>query len=203
MQIKKVADNIYEIPKGTQPWMRVPARVYASEALVQKMKQDKTFTQAVNAASLPGIYTHSIVLPDGHQGYGFPIGGVAATDYESGVISPGGVGYDINCGVRAVRTNLDVGDVRDKMKDLINQLWNTVPTGVGKKGKIHLGGNRGVEAVLEGGSRWAVEEGYGWERDLDHQEANGCIDLADASKVSQQAKKRGFSQIGTLGSGNH
>jgi tRNA-splicing ligase RtcB len=203
LQINKVADNVYEIPKGTQPWMRVPARVYASEALVQKMKQDKTFSQAVNAASLPGIYTHSIVLPDGHQGYGFPIGGVAATDYESGVISPGGVGYDINCGVRALRTNLDVSDIKDKMKNLIDQLWNTIPTGVGKKGKIHLGGYRGVEEVLEGGARWAVESGYGWERDLDHQEANGCIDLADASQVSQQAKKRGFSQVGTLGSGNH
>ncbi len=203
MQINKIADNIFEIPKDTQPWMRVPARVYASQELLEKMKQDKTFSQAVNATSLPGIYKHSIVLPDGHQGYGFPIGGVAATDYESGVISPGGVGYDINCGVRAIRTNLDISDVRDKMKELIDQLWNTVPTGVGKKGKIFLGGNRGVDDVLEGGARWAVENGYGWERDLDHQEANGCIELADASKVSQQAKKRGFSQVGTLGSGNH
>ncbi|MFW9907068.1 MAG: RtcB family protein [Candidatus Thorarchaeota archaeon] len=203
MQIRKIADNIFEIPKGTHPWMKVPARIYASENLVEKMRQDKTFEQAANTASLPGIYTHSIVLPDGHQGYGFPIGGVAATDYESGVISPGGVGYDINCGVRAVRTNLDYTDVKDKMKDLINQLWDTVPTGVGKQGKISFSGSRGVDEVLEGGAKWAVENGYGWEEDLDHQEANGRIELADPSKVSTEAKKRGFSQVGTLGSGNH
>ena len=203
MQINKIKENIYEIPKGTQPWMRVPARIYASDALVKKMRQDKTFAQAVNAAALPGIYKHSIVLPDGHQGYGFPIGGVAATDYETGVISPGGVGYDINCGVRLLRTNLDENDVRPKIRELIDQLFNEVPTGVGRQGKIALQGQRGVEAVLEGGSRWAVEKGYGWEQDLDHQEANGCINLADASQVSDHAKNRGKSQVGTLGSGNH
>ncbi len=167
------------------------------------MRQDKTFLQSVNTTALPGIYKYSIVLPDGHQGYGFPIGGVAAVDYESGVISPGGVGYDINCGVRVLRTNLNISDVRDKIKDLVNQLWNDIPTGVGKKGAIHLSGNKGVDEVLEGGAEWAVESGYGWTKDLDHQEANGRIELADASKVSSQAKKRGFSQIGTLGSGNH
>ncbi|MDF1538663.1 MAG: RtcB family protein [Candidatus Thorarchaeota archaeon] len=203
MQLKKIAENMYEIPKGTQPWMRVPARVYASDGLVKKMQQDKTFQQAVNASSLPGIYSHSIVLPDGHQGYGFPIGGVAATDYDAGVISPGGVGYDINCGVRAIRTNLDFNDVREKIKSLIDQLWNEIPTGVGKKGKIHLASGRGVDDVLNGGAKWAVENGYGWEKDLEHQEANGCINLADPDQVSPQAKKRGFSQVGTLGSGNH
>jgi tRNA-splicing ligase RtcB len=203
LQVKKIGENIYEIPKDTKPWMRVPTRVYASKPLMEKMKQDKTFTQATNTAALPGIYKHSIVLPDGHQGYGFPIGGVAATDYENGVISPGGVGYDINCGVRILRTNLTIDDVRDKMKDLVNQLWNQVPTGVGKKGNIHLSGNNGIEQVLKGGSKWAVENGYGWKQDLDHQEANGRIDLADPSKVSPQAKKRGSRQVGTLGSGNH
>jgi len=203
MQLKKISENVYEIPKDTQPWMRVPAKVYASDGLVKKMQQDKTFHQAVNAAALPGIYTHSSVLPDGHQGYGFPIGGVAATDYDSGVISPGGVGYDINCGVRAIRTNLDFEDIRGKMRELIDQLWSEIPTGVGKKGKIHLRSGRGVDDVLNGGARWAVEEGFGWKKDLEHQEANGCINLADSDKVSPQAKKRGLSQVGTLGSGNH
>ncbi len=203
MELKKIAENIYEIPKNTKSWMRVPTRVYASDPLIEKMRQDKTFDQATNAAALPGIYSHSIVLPDGHQGYGFPIGGVAATDYETGVISPGGVGYDINCGVRVLRTNLDESDVRPRIRELIDRLFDDVPTGVGRKGKIRLESKRGVDEVLRGGARWAVENGYGWEEDLDHQEANGEIELSDPSQVSQQAKSRGFSQIGTLGSGNH
>ncbi|MFW9958381.1 MAG: RtcB family protein [Candidatus Odinarchaeota archaeon] len=203
MDIKKVAENIYEIPKGTQPCMRVPVRIYASEDLVKKMKQDATFTQATNAACIPGIYTHSIVLPDGHQGYGFPIGGVAATDYENGVISPGGVGYDINCGVRVLRTNLDEKDVRPKIRQLIDQLFADVPTGVGKQGKINLQSHKGVDEVLSGGARWAVEEGYGWEDDLENQEANGRLDIANPADVPGTAKERGLKQSGTLGSGNH
>ncbi|MFW9959655.1 MAG: RtcB family protein [Candidatus Thorarchaeota archaeon] len=203
MDIKKVAENIYEIPKGTQPCMRVPVRIYASDDLVKKMKQDATFTQATNAACIPGIYTHSIVLPDGHQGYGFPIGGVAATDYENGVISPGGVGYDINCGVRVLRTNLDEGDVRPKIKQLIDQLFADVPTGVGKQGKINLQSHRGVDEVLKEGARWAVEEGYGWDEDLEHQEANGRLEIANPADVPGTAKERGLKQSGTLGSGNH
>ncbi len=203
MDTKKVAENIYEIPKGTLPCMRVPVRIYASEDLVKKMKQDATFTQATNAACIPGIYTHSIVLPDGHQGYGFPIGGVAATDYENGVISPGGVGYDINCGVRVLRTNLDEKDVRPKIRQLIDQLFADVPTGVGKQGKINLQSHRGVDEVLRGGSRWAVEEGYGWEDDLENQEANGRLEIANPADVPGTAKERGLKQSGTLGSGNH
>ncbi len=203
MDIKKVSDNVYEIPQETQQCMKVPVKIYASEALVQKMKQDATFKQATNAACLPGIYKHSIVLPDGHQGYGFPIGGVAATDYENGVISPGGVGYDINCGVRILRTNLDEKDVRPKVRHLIDQLFTDIPTGVGKQGKIHLRSHSGVDEVLRDGAKWAVEEGYGWEEDLDHQEANGRIDIADPSQVPGSAKERGLKQSGTLGSGNH
>ena len=203
MDIKKVSDNVYEISKETQQCMNVPVKIYASDALVQKMKQDATFKQATNAACLPGIYKHSIVLPDGHQGYGFPIGGVAATDYENGVISPGGVGYDINCGVRILRTNLDEKDVRPKVRQLIDQLFADVPTGVGKQGKIHLRSHSGVDEILRDGSKWAVEEGYGWEEDLDHQEANGRIDIADPSEVPGSAKERGLKQSGTLGSGNH
>ncbi|MFX1607148.1 MAG: RtcB family protein, partial [Promethearchaeota archaeon] len=203
MDIKKVSENIHEIPKDTQPCMRVPVTVYASDKLVHKMRQDATFKQATNAACLPGIYKHSIVLPDGHQGYGFPIGGVAATDYESGVISPGGVGYDINCGVRVLRTNLDESDVRPKIRDLIDQLFEDVPTGVGKQGKIDLRNLSGVDEVLSNGSEWALEQGYGWEEDLDHQEANGKLDIASPSDVPNSAKNRGLRQSGTLGSGNH
>jgi len=203
LDIKKVSENIYEIPKGTLSCMKVPVTIFASDKLVQKMKQDATFTQATNAACLPGIYKHSIVLPDGHQGYGFPIGGVAATDYESGIISPGGVGYDINCGVRILRTNLDESDVRPKINDLINRLFDEVPTGVGKQGKIDLRSHRGVDEVLANGSQWAVEQGYGWEEDLDHQEANGRLDIANPSDVQDSAKNRGLKQSGTLGSGNH
>ena len=183
--------------------MKVPVTVFASDKLVQKMRQDATFKQATNAACLPGIYKHSIVLPDGHQGYGFPIGGVAAMDYESGVISPGGVGYDINCGVRVLRTNLDESDVRPKVRDLIDQLFADVPTGVGKQGKIDLRNHRGVDEVLANGSKWAVEQGYGWEEDLDHQEANGRLDIANPDDVPGSAKERGLKQSGTLGSGNH
>ncbi|TFG34733.1 RtcB family protein [Candidatus Thorarchaeota archaeon] len=203
MDIKKISENIYEIPKGTVSCMRVPVRIYASDSLVQKMKQDATFTQAANAACIPGIYTHSIVLPDGHQGYGFPIGGVAATDYDNGVISPGGVGYDINCGVRALRTNLDEKDIRPKLRQLIDRLYDDVPTGVGKHGKINLQSHKGVDEVLVGGAKWAVNEGYGWEEDLENQEANGKLSIANPDDVPGSAKERGLKQSGTLGSGNH
>lgn len=203
MQARKLSENLYEIPKGTIDCMNVPVKIFASDALFQKMKQDKTFVQGTNVACLPGIYSHSTILPDGHQGYGFPIGGVAATDYENGVISPGGVGYDINCGVRVLTTNLDEKDVRPKVRALIDRLFDEVPTGVGRRGKISLHGPRGVDEVLSRGAEWAVEQGYGWEEDLDHIEARGALELADASKVSPHAKKRGMGQVGTLGSGNH
>lgn len=203
LEIKKIAENVYEIPKGTKDCMKVPVRVYASASLVKKMQQDATFEQGVNVACLPGIYTHSIVLPDGHQGYGFPIGGVAATDYEQGVISPGGVGYDINCGVRVIRTNLDEADVRPKLKDLIDRLFIDVPTGVGRTGKIDLQALGGVDKVLNGGTKWAVEHGFGWEEDSEYTEAGGQLPFADATKVSGEAKARGRNQVGTLGSGNH
>jgi tRNA-splicing ligase RtcB len=203
LKLDKITENIYEIPSSTQPCMKVPVRVYASDKLVNKMRQDATFQQGANSACLPGVYRHSIILPDGHQGYGFPIGGVAATDYDEGVISPGGVGYDINCGVRVLTTNLEEQDVRPKLRNLIDSLFAEVPTGIGKSGKILLQGQRQIDEVLTGGAAWAVENGYGWEEDLDHHEAGGCIKLADSSKVSSHAKQRGMKQIGTLGSGNH
>ncbi len=203
LEIKKIAENVYEIPKSTQSCMTVPVRIYASDSLVKKMKQDKTFEQGVNVACLPGIYSHSTILPDGHQGYGFPIGGVAATDYEKGVISPGGVGYDINCGVRVLTTNLNESDVRPKLRNLIESLFRNVPTGVGRSGKIMLAGKASVDNVLSGGARWAVGEGYGWEEDLEHTEAGGRLEFADPTKVSPHATERGRKQVGTLGSGNH
>lgn len=202
MKVRKIADGIHEISRDTQPCMTVPVRIYASDQLIEKMRQDATFQQGANAACLPGIYKHSIILPDGHQGYGFPIGGVAATDYETGIISPGGVGYDINCGVRVLRTTLDEKDVRPKLRELIDRLFVDVPTGIGRSGKIHLE-RSGIDDVLRGGAEWAVEHGYGWEEDLKHQEAGGKIEYADPSAVSSQAKARGLKQVGTLGSGNH
>lgn len=203
MNIKKINEYIHEIPLGTQPCMKVPVRIYASNNLLSKMKQDKTFQQAANSACLPGIKSHSVVLPDGHQGYGFPIGGVAATDYDSGVISPGGVGYDINCGVRVLKTELDKEDVQPKLRELIDRLFDEVPTGVGRAGKINLRNQSGVDEVLLGGAKWAVEQGYGWDEDLEHQEANGQLRIAAPEHVSNHAKDRGIKQTGTLGSGNH
>jgi tRNA-splicing ligase RtcB len=203
LNAEKVGNLTYEISKGTQDCMRVPVRIYASSKLIQQIRRDKTLNQATNVACLPGIYKQSTVLPDGHQGYGFPIGGVAAVDYEEGVVSPGGVGYDINCGVRVLRTNMDEKDVRPKINALINRLYSDVPTGVGRKGKIRLDTDREIDNVLEGGSKWAVENGFGWESDLEHTEANGNLEMADASKVSDHAKGRGKPQVGTLGSGNH
>ncbi|UCE11945.1 MAG: RtcB family protein [Candidatus Thorarchaeota archaeon] len=188
---------------GTQQCMRVPVKVFASDALVSKMRQDATFQQGANAACLPGIYSHGIILPDGHQGYGFPIGGVAAIDYENGVISPGGVGYDINCGVRVLRTDFDEKDVRPQLKELVNRLFNDIPTGVGRGGRIDVRGKGGVDEILLRGAEWAVENGFGWKEDLEHQEAGGRIEYADPSKVSSHAKERGMRQVGTLGSGNH
>jgi tRNA-splicing ligase RtcB len=203
LDVKKIGENLYEIPKGTQPCMRVPVRIYASQTLINKMQQDNTLKQSTNVACLPGIQEKSIVLPDGHQGYGFPIGGVAALDYDEGVISPGGVGYDINCGVRVLRTNLREDDVTPKLRELVDRLFDNIPSGVGSTSKVNLRNEGGVDEVLNLGSRWNIENGYGWEEDLDHTEANGSLEVADASKVSAHAKGRGNRQVGTLGSGNH
>ncbi|MEM4699597.1 MAG: RtcB family protein [Candidatus Nezhaarchaeales archaeon] len=182
--------------------MRVPARVYADEVLLEKMKEDLTLEQAANVAHLPGIYKWSITLPDGHQGYGFPIGGVAAMDAEEGVISPGGIGYDINCGVRLLRTDLMVEDVRPRVRELIDMIYNLVPSGLGSTGKIRLGRGE-IDNVLAEGVEWAIDRGYGWDEDKENCEEGGCMDEADPDKVSSTAKERGLEQLGTLGSGNH
>ncbi len=200
--LKQVGKFIWEIPRTYKACMRVPARIFSDEVLLEKMRSDLTLEQVANVACLPGVYKYSIVLPDGHQGYGFPIGGVAATDYEEGVVSPGGVGYDINCGVRILRTNLSYEDVKPKLKELINTLFNYVPSGLGSRGRVRLSISQ-LEEVLASGVRWAVENGYGWKEDIEHIEEQGSMKLADPDKVSRVAKERGSRQLGSLGSGNH
>jgi len=200
--IQSVAPHIWEIPRSYHPGMRVPGRIYADESLLDKMKTDLTAQQCANVAHLPGIYKWSITLPDGHEGYGFPIGGVAATDYDEGAISPGGVGYDINCGVRLLKTNLDEKEVRGKLAAILETLFNYIPSGLGSKGKIRVTPNE-LDRVVSDGVDWAVAKGYGWVEDGGHCEENGCMESSDPSKVSSTAKNRGCTQLGSLGSGNH
>ncbi|ALM74542.1 RtcB family protein [Thermococcus barophilus] len=199
--LKRIDQIRWEIPKFDKR-MRVPGRVYADDVLIQKMRQDRTLEQAANVAMLPGIYKYSIVMPDGHQGYGFPIGGVAAFDAKEGVISPGGVGYDINCGVRLIRTNLTEKDVRPKIKQLIDTLFKNVPSGLGSKGRVRLQWTQ-LDDVLAEGAKWAVDNGYGWREDLERLEEGGGMKGANPSYVSDTAKRRGAPQLGSLGSGNH
>jgi tRNA-splicing ligase RtcB len=182
--------------------MNVDVIVFADDYLLKKMEEDLTLVQAANVACLNGVVKAVYVMPDGHQGYGFPIGGVAAMRYDDGVISPGGVGYDINCGVRLLRTNLSYNDVKDKVKDLIDEIFRNVPSGVGSTGKVRLSLSE-LDRVLEEGVEWAVGKGFGWYEDLDHIEERGRMEAADASKVSKVAKERGAPQLGTLGAGNH
>ncbi|MEL9970257.1 MAG: RtcB family protein [Metallosphaera sp.] len=183
--------------------MKVPATVFADDVLIEKMKQDMTLKQASNVACLPGVQESVYVLPDGHQGYGFPIGGIAATSIdEEGVVSPGGIGYDINCGVRLLRTNLDYHEVKPKLVDLIEEIYNSVPSGVGSESKVKLSSQE-LDNLLQEGVRWTIDKGYGWKDDMNNIEQNGSWELADPTKVSQVAKQRGASQLGTLGAGNH
>jgi len=199
---KQVERLIWEIPKDYKPSMRVPGRVFADETLMGKMTQDRTLWQCANVAQLPGIYKYSITLPDGHEGYGFPIGGVAAFDAETGIISPGGVGYDINCGVKLLRTDLTRKDVEPKMAKLLESLFRSVPSGLGSRGQIRLTPSDIDNVALEG-IHWAIGKGYGWKEDANHCEESGMMTAADPLKVSADAKKRGIPQLGSLGSGNH
>ncbi|MGC8569256.1 MAG: RtcB family protein [Nitrososphaeria archaeon] len=200
MEIKRIGDVTWEIPKQGQ--MRVPVRIYATEKLMERIKQDRTLTQAMNVATLPGILRYAYVMPDGHEGYGFPIGGVAAFDAEEGVISPGGVGYDINCGVRLVRTNLSERDVRPRLKELMDALYRNVPSGLGSESGFSFTPSE-LDEVARYGMKWAYEKGFAWEDDLELAEEGGSMPGADPSKVSREAKARGQSQLGSLGSGNH
>ena len=200
--LKKVNDVTWVIPKDYKRCMQVDAIIFADEFLLNKMREDATLEQAANVACLPGIQVASYTLPDGHQGYGFPIGGVAGFDIEKGVVSPGGVGYDINCGVRVLRTDLTVDDIKPKLRELVETLFRNIPSGVGATGKLRLTIQQ-VDEVLEEGAQWALKQGYATEFDIEHTESRGRLTWADASKVSRRAKERGAPQLGTLGSGNH
>ncbi|MBT4446890.1 RtcB family protein [archaeon] len=200
--IKNVGVNVWEIPTSFKKGMLVPARVYANDELLAQMDKG-VFDQVTNVASLPGIQQNAFCMPDGHWGYGFPIGGVAAFDpKEGGVISPGGIGFDINCGMRLMRTNLHVSEVQPKIKELMHLLYEKVPAGVGKKGTLQLTQEEFDRVMIEGAS-FVVEKGLGWPEDVEHIESKGKIPGADPSKVSAKARKRGINQLGTLGSGNH
>ncbi|MCH8973292.1 MAG: RtcB family protein, partial [Thaumarchaeota archaeon] len=195
---KKVGDMEYIIEPDSINHMKVPLRIFADETLLNKMTTDRTIWQATNVASIPGIVGHAVVLPDGHEGYGFPVGGIAAMDAEEGMISPGGVGYDINCGVRLIRTNLTEEEIRPKLKDIVTDLFNTIPSGVGSKGAIRLSPSQ-LDEVLVKGVQWAVDNGYGTADDADVCEESGQIKGADPNKVSDKARKRGAPQLGSLG----
>ncbi len=199
--LRRIGPALYELPIGFRPGMRVPVRVFGTEKIVAEM-DEQVFVQAANVATLPGITTASFCMPDAHWGYGFPIGGVAAMDPGSGVISPGGIGFDINCGMRLVRTNLLWPEVQPRLRELIDALAARVPAGVGGRGFVRIRRSEFLD-VLREGARWAVRNGYGIEHDLVHTEAGGCFPDADPDCVSDRAIERGQRQLGTLGSGNH
>jgi tRNA-splicing ligase RtcB len=198
--LERVREFVWEIPREGE--MRVPARVLASEALLEEIAEDRTLQQLRNTTHLPGIRKYAVCMPDGHQGYGFPVGGVAGIDAEDGCISPGAVGYDINCGVRMVRTDLTYDDIQGREEELVEGLFEAVPSGLGGGG-VHEGTKADVEAILARGMDWALEEGYAVPDDLAHCEDEGRRPEADPSAVSQKAKDRGKNQVGSLGSGNH
>jgi tRNA-splicing ligase RtcB len=197
----QVKPYVWEIPPDAKPGMRVPARILASPVLFESM-DDGVFEQVTNVATLPGIRRHALCMPDGHWGYGFPIGGVAAFDLKEGVISPGGIGFDINCGMRLLRTNLTLDEVRPKLTSLMDTLYALVPCGVGSKGVLRLSDAEYKEMTTLGAG-WCVRRGMGRPDDLTHIEENGCIPGADPDACSEKAITRGLSQLGTLGSGNH
>jgi tRNA-splicing ligase RtcB len=202
IQLERIDDYRYRIARDEAVGMRTDVVVYASAALVEQIRKDRSLEQAMNVATLPGIVGSSLAMPDIHQGYGFPIGGVAALDADHGVVSPGGVGFDINCGVRLVRTNLAETDVRPRLKPLIDQVFRDVPCGAGTEGRVRVKKGE-LDDVLRRGARWMVDNGYGDGRDAEFAEAGGALEGALPNKLSDRAKERGAPQLGTLGSGNH
>ncbi len=201
-QLQRISETVWELPVSYKPGMRVPARIYGTEKLIKEM-DDAVYDQVTNVAMLPGVTDYALCMPDGHFGYGFPIGGVAAMDIEKGgVISPGGIGFDINCGMRLIKTDLDYEEVKPRLKELVDALFAAVPAGVGSTGFLKLT-RQEFRDVVEQGAGWCVRNGYGWNEDLELTEDSGCTPGADASTVSEKAIDRGFNQIGTLGSGNH
>lgn len=200
--LKKIHDWLWEIPKNFRADMRVPARIYATERMLDDISGDRSLDQLVNVATLPGIQGNALAMPDAHEGYGFPIGGVAAMDAEHGVISPGGIGYDINCGVRLLKSQKKVDEIRGKLDEMSAALYREIPSGVGKGGRLILRGKE-LDAVLQYGAQRMVELGYGEKNDLAQIESSGRLEEADPSLVSETAKKRGADQLGTMGAGNH
>ncbi|MBM3151345.1 MAG: RtcB family protein [Chloroflexi bacterium] len=197
-----ISDTEWEIPQSFRPDMRVPVRIFATRELLEQVMQDKSLEQAVNSATLPGLVGRALVMPDMHQGYGFPIGGVAATVFPQGVVSPGGIGYDINCGVRLLASGVELDAARPHLDELATRLDQACPSGVGTEGVVRLTVPE-LERLLREGSRWALRNGYGAERDLLRTEEGGCLEGADPGKVSERAKGRGCQQIGSVGAGNH
>ncbi|HSB67926.1 MAG TPA: RtcB family protein [Candidatus Methylomirabilis sp.] len=200
--IERLDEYRWQIPAGTKPGMRVPAIIFADDKLMEQIRHDLSLEQAANAATLPGVVRAAYAMPDIHQGYGLPIGAVVATRTEGGVVTPGGVGYDINCGVRLLRTDLTQAEVYPRIKELVNLLFAEIPTGVGSHGKVRLTKENQTQPLLKG-ARWAVEQGMGFAEDLTYTEAGGCLSGADPDAVSHKAHERGRDQAGTLGSGNH
>lgn len=202
IELKNITQNLWEIPKTGA--MNVPGRIYISQKMAEKsLQNDQALKQVINVAHLPGIQKYSLAMPDIHWGYGFPIGGVAATDLDDGVVSPGGVGYDINCGVRLATTSLEYNFVKDKIKTLISNLFQNIPTGVGSHAAIKKLSSKEMKQVLTKGSAWAIENDLGNSSDIDFTEESGTLKNADPDAVSQRAIERGADQVGTLGSGNH
>jgi len=202
IRLERVDDCRWRVPLDKESGMRVPGIIYTKESLLQHVMQDNTPTQVANVAHLPGIVGASFAMPDIHWGYGFPIGGVAAFDVKEGIISPGGVGYDINCGVNLVRTNLKESDVKPRIQGVIQSLFDRVPTGIGSHGPIHIPRKEEDEVMTEG-AKWAVRNGYGWQQDLEYMEEGGSMAGANPDRVSPRARERGREQLGTLGAGNH
>jgi tRNA-splicing ligase RtcB len=199
---KKIAEYVYEIPSSAREDMRVPARVYADATILKGVGNDRSLEQLMNTATLPGTIKYALAMPDIHQGYGFPIGGVVATQLPDGVISPGGVGYDINCGVRLLATHLEKEEVSPYLDNLTASIFTNCPSGVGKGGMVKLKSGE-LDRVLELGSTWAMKRGFATDADLERTEEKGCLNGADPNKVSPRAKDRGKGQVGTLGAGNH
>ncbi len=199
---QRVGDYVWEIPPSFRDDMRVPARLYASDRLLEAALTDASVDQLVNTATLPGLVKYSLAMPDIHQGYGFPIGGVIASRTSDGIISPGGVGYDINCGVRVLSSNIEVEEIDPFLSDLASALYNSCPSGVGKGGSVRLN-DKQFRSLLHEGSNWALREGYAQPEDIRRTEEQGCLRSADADQVSSRARSRGIDQVGTLGAGNH
>ncbi|MEM0155799.1 MAG: RtcB family protein [Thermoplasmataceae archaeon] len=204
MQIDLVKENefTYKIPVQKERGMRVPGIIYSTEKMMDTMRDDPSLAQVMNVATLPGIVKASIAMPDIHLGYGFPIGGIAAFDSETGIVSPGGVGYDINCGVSLMKINVSYGEISLKMKEVVDAVFQAVPSGMGSNSRIRIGKSE-MDDILQTGLKWALEKGYATSEDIESTEENGTMEGSDPADVSSEARSRGMKQIGTLGAGNH